>query len=359
MIENIVLLCPNIITLESLACTCKQIRSLVTKIFEKNISVKFYWAEGERLTESAKAEYSINGNGNTLWKLKYAKERRTKDRERIRTTKKKLQDRGKFEKLYSDILNIMNMDTSTNTTKVKEIIEKYQHDSLFSLSVDKFSFDITANDRNISYIYINSGWVWELARPDANTIHTNYDGEISWDTLDEKIVQRFKCAWCTIKVHNFLHKIYSEFVGTKSISIKIRNIEPATEKLELTFSDSGEFKARYIHWSDRQDNKPDNENETALHLRPSVMKEIFGEIARYNMLLQSQEESASQPDLDLDSEDRTEFRSKKLERNVNITVDDIDYNYEQMKAYQFEGLMKILTRYGCDLDEEVSRELLK
>jgi hypothetical protein len=82
----------------------------------------------------------------------------------------------------------MNMDTSTNTTKVKEIIEKYQHDSLFSLSVDKFSFDITANDRNISYIYINSGWVWELARPDANTIHTNYDGEISWDTLDEKIV---------------------------------------------------------------------------------------------------------------------------------------------------------------------------
>jgi hypothetical protein len=149
------------------------------------------------------------------------------------------------------------------------------------------------------------------------------------------------------EVWNLLAAIQVRYVSLKYLAIHFSTL--------LLMTNLGEFKARYIHWSDRQDNKPDNENETTLHLRPSVMKEIFGEIKRYNMLLQSQEvkqeESASQSDrdLDLDSEDRTEFRSKKLERNVNITVDDIDYNYEQMKANQYEGLMKILTRYGCDI----------
>ena len=149
------------------------------------------------------------------------------------------------------------------------------------------------------------------------------------------------------EVWNLLAAIQVRYVSLKYLAIHF--------SILLLMTNLGEFKARYIHWSDRQDNKPDNENETTLHLRPSVMKEIFGEIKRYNMLLQSQEvkqeESASQSDrdLDLDSEDRTEFRSKKLERNVNITVDDIDYNYEQMKANQYEGLMKILTRYGCDI----------
>jgi hypothetical protein len=104
---------------------------------------------------------------------------------------KKLEYRYMFDKLYEEIIEILNM---TDTAKLTQFIEIYKEDPVFSLKVDRMQFNIDLDSQfelDYVFLYIQQDKInkMEIMYPQWVIHGGDPDEDLNWDLRDKKIVR--------------------------------------------------------------------------------------------------------------------------------------------------------------------------
>jgi hypothetical protein len=343
MIENIVLLCPNIITLEALACTCKQIHSLVSKVPKKSIRVSFDSSvlTAGSLPTKTKANYTIESNGNALNQSEDDIRTHGSRDQKIRTVLKKLEYRYMFDKLYEEIIEILNM---TDTAKLTQILELYKEDPVFSLKVDRMQFNIDLDSQfelDYVFLYIQQDKInkMEIMYPQWVIHGGDPDEDLNWDLRDKKIATRLRCALCVVKVREFFKRIpFMERKEEKSLAIEYRKDAVEYEGWDFSFDDSGHVKVCAFEIDDMPWRFMNEKKIESIQVRPSIVEEMFVVLEKYfnskNLNAFKEEKDSSEDENetgDQNSEAALEAENesdKNSEEDENTDDDDEDEKYE-------------------------------
>jgi hypothetical protein len=104
---------------------------------------------------------------------------------------KKLEYRYMFDKLYEELIEILNM---TDTAKLTQILELCEEDPVFSLRADRMQFSADIDDQGAGYMYIfstpSNGAEIENIKETNPDVHVGDPAKrLNWDLSDEKMVR--------------------------------------------------------------------------------------------------------------------------------------------------------------------------
>jgi hypothetical protein len=378
MIENIVLLCPNIITLEALACTCKQIHSLVSKVPKKSIRVSFDSSvlTAGSLPTKTKANYTIESNGNALNQSEDDIRTHGSRDQKIRTVLKKLEYRYMFDKLYEEIIEILNM---TDTAKLTQILELYKEDPVFSLRADRMQFSADIDDRSAGYMYIfstpSNGAEIENIKETNPDVHVGDPAiRLNWDLSDEKIATRLRCALCVVKVREFFKRIpFMERKEEKSLAIEYRKDAVEYEGWDFSFDDSGHVKVCAFEIDDMPWRFMNEKKIESIQVRPSIVEEMFVVLEKHfnsknlNAFKEKKDYSEDENDQNLDAALEAENEDENIDdddedenafegrRTVKTTLNGAKVRYNFDAGYfEFEELLEVVRPIMNFLDTPMS-----
>jgi hypothetical protein len=246
-----------------------------------------------------------------------------------------------FDKLYEEIIEILNM---TDTAKLTQILELYKEDPVFSLRADRMQFSADIDDRSAGYMYIfstpSNGAEIENIKETNPDVHVGDPAiRLNWDLSDEKIATRLRCALCVVKVREFFKRIpFMERKEEKSLAIEYRKDAVEYEGWDFSFDDSGHVKVCAFEIDDMPWRFMNEKKIESIQVRPSIVEEMFVVLEKYfnskNLNAFKEEKDSSEDENetgDQNSEAALEAENesdKNSEEDENTDDDDEDEKYE-------------------------------